>query len=222
MLRPSQVTTKEIQVRSEAAPRKAPSKRPGVVTKGAPSYSPLVSAPGPNVVPTKGRVQTLRFSSSYSVSFSILRRNGSLKTTRGRPECSQSRGARCPLAPGRAGGDAEPAAAAHLAPGEKGRRRVHGCFLRPRRKSVSAGSPYKRHRRSCPERGASPEPRSPAPSASPSKHPNRPPKGTRPPAPLRRRRGANTGSRETSGAPSWLSRGPVRGLQALGRCICGR
>lgn len=41
----------------------------------------------------------------------------------------------------RTGGNGEPAAAAHLAPGDEGRRRDHRCCLRPRRKSLCAASP---------------------------------------------------------------------------------
>lgn len=137
---------------------------------------------GPNAVLTTGTQATLRFSSSYRVSFYILGRHRSLETTRVGPECPRA-GRRAVLSHslGRSERDAKPAAAAHLAHGEEGRRRVHGCFLRPRRKPVSAASPYKGHRRACPERGRAPNPGAPRPRGS--KQAPKPPAQSNAPAP---------------------------------------
>lgn len=67
--------------------------------------------------------------------------NRALKAPRARPGRTSRPEVRRPLAPGRAGGNGGPAAAAHLAPGDEGRRRVHRRVLRPRRKSLCAASP---------------------------------------------------------------------------------
>lgn len=67
--------------------------------------------------------------------------NRALKAPRARPGRTSRPEAHRPLAPGRAGGNGGPAAAAHLAPGDEGRRRVHRRVLRPRRKSLCAASP---------------------------------------------------------------------------------
>lgn len=67
--------------------------------------------------------------------------NCALKAPRARPGRTSRPEARRPLAPGRAGGNGGPAAAAHLAPGDEGRRRVHRRVLRARRKSLCAASP---------------------------------------------------------------------------------